>query len=61
MKYQCCNCDSIFDSEEAVRETDFEGSEFWGSVILEFRYYNACPSCGSDEIQEHIDDGDDDE
>lgn len=61
MKYQCCNCDSIFDSDEAIRATDFEGSEFWGFVGVEPVTYLACPTCGSGEIQEHIDDGDDDE
>lgn len=61
MNYQCCNCDSIFDSNEAIRATDFEGSEFWGSVAVEPRAYLACPSCGSDEIQEHIEDGDGDD
>jgi DNA-directed RNA polymerase subunit RPC12/RpoP len=61
MNYQCSNCDSIFDSEEADRIPEKSCSEFWGSVAWETRYYYACPSCGSDEIQEHIEDGDGDD
>lgn len=58
MNFKCCNCDSIFDYEDADRVPEADSSEFWGSVAWGIRYYLACPSCGSDEICEHIEDGD---
>jgi predicted nucleic acid-binding Zn-ribbon protein len=61
MNYQCSNCEEIFSSAEAALVPEQMCSEFWGSVAWETRYYYACPSCGSDEIQEHIEDGEGDD
>lgn len=45
--YICENCQQMFDSPNAVLDSD---SEYWGANV--HHYTSVCPNCGSDEFEE---------
>lgn len=49
--FQCEDCGKIF--EEPARYPDFIG-EFWGAPFT--KYYDSCPYCKSEEIEEAAED-----
>lgn len=53
-----CECGEIFHEDEALRSSDFDRSEYSGSVAWARNTFLCCCKCGSEEIQEHeIEDG----
>lgn len=49
-KLKCYDCGEIFDEEDADTVSENVG-EFWGSPA--YMNYNACPRCGSTELDEY--------
>ena len=45
--YICRNCQQMFDSPNAVIDSD---SEYWGRRV--HHYTSVCPCCGSDDFEE---------
>lgn len=45
--YKCQNCQEMFDSPNAVLDSD---SEYWGRRV--HHYTSVCPNCGSDDFEE---------
>ena len=50
-KYKCQDCDAVFTEDEAGSERDFVG--YYGEQSA-YQYYMTCPECGSDFIEEYI-------
>lgn len=50
MRYKCCECEAIFDEEDAGTIRESRG-EFWGSPCYETLL--VCPECRSDLIEEY--------
>ena len=53
MRYKCCNCDCVFDEQDAGERSECVG-EFWGSPA--YQTYMVCPECDSEEIDEYTED-----
>lgn len=57
-KLKCENCGEVFREEDADTQQECVG-DFWGSPA--YMYYNACPTCGSTDLEETSDDEEDEE
>lgn len=57
-KLVCTNCSRIFSEDEADVRSERVG-EFWGSPA--YMEYNACPECGSMDVEEYEESEEDNE
>ena len=49
-KLQCLNCEYVFNEDDADVVSECIG-EFWGAPA--FEQYNACPKCGSTDVDDY--------
>lgn len=49
-KFKCCECDAIFEEDEADSRREYVG-EFWG--VPAYEDLMACPNCGSTDMEEY--------
>ena len=60
-RYQCFYCDAIFTEDEADYHTVLEPHWWLDDCPMEELCFMACPECGSEEIEECFDDGEESE
>ena len=57
-KLKCSECDHVFSEDDAETRKECVG-EFWGAPA--YMDYNACPECGSTELDEYYENEDEGE
>jgi hypothetical protein len=48
----CNNCGALFRESEAGSKPETWTGEYWGAQFTQTDYYDCCPECGSEEIED---------